>query len=306
MKQIHGCENLSPIGKVLVLGLLVILAGVLACSENEREILTRPAGVTPMEEVKIPPGDSYVATSESQREYLNPLNFNYRDIGLSDTQDRGIWVTGIGVFEVEPNVAVVKLAVSVLAKTVASSQSQVSRYVSDVQETALTYGVLQKDIQTIGYSIYPEYHYEDVTIGSKRQTKRVLDGYKVTHDMVFKLREMIRGGEIVDALVTAGEDAIKINDISLIHDDTSDAQVVARELAILDATDRANQIATTMGITVGNPVYVREISATTYADPVQQAYAVARAYDESSISTSIMGGVLDITVNVTVVFAIGD
>ena len=285
-----------------LLAMLIVLIVTLGCSASDQEN-------TQQTSVETISGNIPIGSTEARRGSDNDMSiaayFDLSELPPSDTQDRGIWVTGSGVFKVEPDMAVVRLSVSALAKTVALAQIQASKYMSDVQEAALAHGVLQKDIQTVDYSIYPEYHYEDVTIGSKRQTKRVLDGYKVTNEIVVKLRGMGREGEIIDALATAGEDAIRIDDISFVLDDTSEAQVRARELAILDATNRAKQIATTMGITVGRPVYVREISATTYADPVQQMYGVARAYDESSMSTPIMGGVLDITVKVSVVFAIG-
>jgi uncharacterized protein YggE len=248
-------------------------------------------------------GDSKTQ-QDSDNDTPSARYFDFSELPPSDTQDRGIWVTGSGVVEVEPDMAVVSLSVSVLGKTVALAQSQAGKHMSDVQETAILYGIGQKDIQTVDYSIRPEYHYEDVTIASRRQTKRVLDGYRVTNRIVVKLRDMGREGEIIDALATAGEDAIGIDDISFLRDDISEAQSGARELAIVDAINRAKQIATTMGVTIGRPVYVREISATTFENSGQQMYAV-RAYDESNTSTPIMGGALDITVKASVVFAIG-
>ena len=54
----------------------------------------------------------------------------------SDTQDRGIWVTGSGVFEVEPDMAVLRLGVSVLAETIALAQERAARDMSKAQEAA--------------------------------------------------------------------------------------------------------------------------------------------------------------------------
>ena len=274
---------------------LIVLTITLACSTDDQETVQ----LASVETISGDQRDSGEEVSSSQYRGLSELP-------LSDTQDRGVWVTGSGVFESEPDMVVVRLGVSALAKTVALAQSEAGKYMTNIQEAALNHGVVEKDIQTVDYSIYPEYHYEDVTIGSKRQTKRVLAGYRVTNGIVVKLRAMGKEGAIIDALAKAGGDAIVVDDISFVLDDTSDAQIRARELAVIDATNRAQQIATTMGITIGRPIYVREISATTYEASVPQMYGVARAYmDESSVSTPIMGGVLDMTVKVSVVFAIG-
>jgi uncharacterized protein YggE len=292
-----------------VIALSVMLALTLACSTSDQEIAQQGSVETIQGGITIGSPSGQLVDSKTQQDSDNDTPsaryFDFSELPPSDTQDRGIWVTGSGVVEVEPDMAVVSLSVSVLGKTVALAQSQAGKHMSDVQETAILYGIGQKDIQTVDYSIRPEYHYEDVTIASRRQTKRVLDGYRVTNRIVVKLRDMGREGEIIDALATAGEDAIGIDDISFLRDDISEAQSGARELAIVDAIKRAKQIATTMGVTIGRPVYVREISATTFENSGQQMYAV-RAYDESNTSTPIMGGALDITVKASVVFAIGD
>ena len=222
----------------------------------------------------------------------------------SDTQDRGIWVTGSGVFEVEPDMAVLRLGVSVLAETIALAQERAGRDMSKAQEAAFEGGVARKDIQTVGYSIRPEYHYEDVKIGSTRKTKRVLDGYRVTNNIVVKLREMGREGAIIDSIVEAGADSITVDDISFVLDDAVEARVVARERAVIDATNRATQIADSIGVEIGRPIYVRELSATSYQNPMQEMYGVARAYEDSTVNTPIAGGVLDITVTISAVFSI--
>ena len=290
--------------------MLIVLTSTLACSAegDENAVVSSAETTTAESQIALAtvqeanPGAVRISEDGlSTTQYLWPP-----ELPPSDNQDRGVWVTGSGVFESEPDMAVVRLGVSALAKTVALAQNEAGKYMANVQEAALNHGVVEKDIQTVDYSIYPEYHYEDVTIGAKRQTKRVLDGYRVTNDIVVKLRAMGQEGAIIDALAKAGGDAIVVDDISFVLDDTSGAQIRARELAVIDATNRAEQIAATMGITIGRPIYVREISASTYEDSAPQMYGVARAYmDESSGNTPIMGGVLDTTVKVSVVFAIG-
>ena len=294
---------------VLFVSALALLASAMACVTGGDDSSVQSSIESTVSETTSGVSTGQTGTSGLERNpekaIMSDQYLGVSELPPSNSQDRGIWVTGSGAVEVEPDMAVVRLGVTALAKTVAVAQAQAGQYMADVQEAVLSEGVLLRDIQTVDYSIRPEYHYEDVTIGSRRQTKRVLDGYRVTNNAVVKLRQMGREGEIIDALSTAGGDFVVIDDISFVLDDTADVHIVARERAIIDATNKAEQIAATMGVKLGRPLYVREISATTYEDPAQQMYGVARAYEESAMTTPIMGGVLDITVKVSVVFAIG-
>ncbi len=207
-------------------------------------------------------------------------------------QQEGIWVTGTGEVSAIPDVAILSLGVEAQATTVAEAQAQAAEAMDAVMNTLDDYNVASKDIKTQYYSIYPLRRWDD--------GKETLIGYRVTNTVTVKIRNIEDTGGIIDAVTSAGGDYTRINGISFTVDDTDAYKVEARDKAMADAKDKAEQLAELAGVTLGKPTYIAESGGYNpiYYDLVKAAEGV------SAPETPISPGETEISLSVQVVYSI--
>ena len=158
-------------------------------------------------------------------------------------------------------------------------------------------GVADRDIQTSYFSIEPITVYDEGTNGER--TPKIV-GYRVVNFATATIREVDNVGSIIDDAAEAGGDAIRINGIGFSVDDPRPLEVEARKLALEDATAKAEQIASVMNVTLGEPIYVSQQGGS----PVVFRAAVPEAMFAADASTPISAGEQEISIWVQVVFAI--
>jgi uncharacterized protein YggE len=109
---------------------------------------------------------------------------------------------------------------------------------------------------------------------------------------------------VVDMAATAGGDLIRINSIQFTADDTSAYGEQIRLIAAADALAKADVYARAMGVTLGQLVYLTEISSSV---PMATSYPQAEmaSRDGGFKSTPISSGDVNLSVIVQAVFAIG-
>ena len=129
-------------------------------------------------------------------------------------QSSGIWVNGEGSVTVVPDVAVLSLGVETQAATVAQAQAQAAEAMDVVMTELENWGINESDIKTQYYSIYPVKRYNN--------GQEFLIGYRVTNTVTAKVRQVDDTGAIIDTVVRAGGDTIRINNIYFTVDDPSD------------------------------------------------------------------------------------
>ena len=99
---------------------LIVLTITLACSTDDQETVHLASAETIAGEVPIGADNGQMGISGDQRDSGEEVSSaQYRglsELPLSDTQDRGVWVTGSGVFESEPDMVVVRLGVKPLKR----------------------------------------------------------------------------------------------------------------------------------------------------------------------------------------------
>ena len=128
-----------------------------------------------------------------------------------------------------------------------------------------------------------------------------LIGYRVSNAVTVKVRDLDRLGEIIDDAASAGGDDIRINGISFTIDDTKTLEDEARELAVLDATRKADQIALTTGTSRGRIIYITDNSSHNAGSNFSR---MEMSMLSDYASTPISSGELTITVTVNALFAI--
>ena len=213
---------------------------------------------------------------------------------IQSTQQEGIWVSGTGEVAAVPDVALIRLGIEAQEETVARAQSDAAGAMARVMTALVSGGVADKDIQTQSFSI------RQVTRWDRDLEESVVIGYRVSNDLLVTVREIDEAAALIDAVVVAGGDFIRIDDISFTVDDPTLLYVEARALAVADAAAKAGELAELAGVRLGMATYISEGSRGQPPAPVM----TEMAFMDDSVSTSISPGEVDIRVTVQIVYTI--
>ncbi len=215
---------------------------------------------------------------------------------ISSQQNIGIWVTGVGEVTVVPDIAVLSLGIEAQKATVAEAQQQASEAMNAVMNVLDSYGVDEKDIQTQFFSIQPVRRWDP------DDGQEILLGYRVTNTIMVKIRNIDDAGGIIDAAVAAGGDYTRVNSISFTVDEPEAYYEDARDEAMADAKDKAEQLANLGGVKLGKPTYINEYGG--YIPPPIIYRDIVVAEDASVPETAISPGEMEIQLTVQVVYSI--
>ena len=201
--------------------------------------------------------------------------------------NKHITVTGVGTSTVTPDAVRFFASVSVIAKSNKEALASASKSATAVRGALRDNGIATKDIKTSSLTVYPEYNYS-------QDKGQELIGYRATQSFTVVIRKADNAGAVIDAVVSAGGDAVQINGISPFLSNGAAATEKAREAAVADARSRANSYAKYLGVSLGRVISLTEVSAPVYNFPVMAKGAAAED------ATQIDLGETEVTVTVTV------
>lgn len=212
------------------------------------------------------------------------------------SQPTGIWVTGEGEVTVTPDLAILSLGVQAQADTVARAQSEVSTAMGAVISELNARGIENKDIQTQYFSINPTLRYDPQT------GEEELTGYRVTNTVTVKVRNVENTGTIIDAVAAAGGNYIIINSIEFTVDDPTPYREEARDKALADAREKAEQIADSTDVSLGKPTYINE--TTSFTPYIKDLAGQGISVPAPEVSSSISPGEATVTVTIQIAYSI--
>jgi uncharacterized protein YggE len=186
----------------------------------------------------------------------SPAPQNTSASGLITQQNTGIWVSGTGEVTVTPDIAILQVGAEAQENTVAEAQAKTSEAMDRVMTALNDSGVKKEDIQTQYFRISQRTRWDDET------EQEIVIGYRVTNTVKAKIRDIEKVGSIIDAVVKAGGDLIRIDDLGFTVDDPSAYYDEAREKATADAKARAEKLAKQTGVRLGEPTYISESAYT--------------------------------------------
>jgi uncharacterized protein YggE len=204
-------------------------------------------------------------------------------------------VGGTGRVTGKPNLLRLQTSVDLTRPTVNDAMQAANKVMAEVQKTLKADGVADADLQTSGLSVQPNYDYS-------KTTQRLI-GYRVSESLSVVLRNLGTAGSIISDAARVGGDALQIGGASLdlAEDDALIAQ--ARQKAFADALAKAKAYASAAGRNLGA---VTSISESTDSQPVPfAAFRQDAAGAASAAPVPIQAGSQDVTVNVSVVWALG-
>lgn len=208
---------------------------------------------------------------------------------------RSIVVPGTGRVAVEPDVATVRLGVSIIRPTASDAREAAASTMTAILAALTEAGVERRDIRTTLVSLDP------VTDYSSERGPRVT-GYQVTNAVEVTARDLAAAGGLIDAALRAG--ASSLDGLAFRLEDRTAAEDAARRLAVEDARRRAGALAEAAGIDVGPVLAIVEghQPAPPFAGGSGGLMAMKAA---ESADTPVEAGSQEIVVSVVVTFAIG-
>jgi uncharacterized protein YggE len=163
----------------------------------------------------------------------------------------------------------------------------------DITAALVGLGVSAADIQSTNFNVWPEDRYDPQT--GQPTGERI---FHVDSTVVAKLRQIEKTGEAIEVALEAG--ANNVYGLSFSIDETSALEAEARADAIVDARQRAEQLAQEFGVGLGEVVTINESS---YGAPVTYS-AVAMGIGGGEGAPPISEGTLALSVTVNVTYAI--
>lgn len=181
---------------------------------------------------------------------------------------QGITVQATGTADVVPDSVRLSMSLSVLAETNELALAQLAT-TAELVRTSLTDAQIDAaDIATQTVMVYPEYTYTEAE-GQK------IVGYRATQVFDVLIRDAAAAGAVVDAVVAAGGANVSINSTYPIVDDATDGVVAAREDAVAKARAKAEAYAELLDVSLGEIVYLTEVTSPSNIAVVGKADAMA-------------------------------
>jgi uncharacterized protein len=200
---------------------------------------------------------------------------------------RSITVTGHGTVDVVPDIADLSMGVQATAPTGEEVMTTVEQKSQQLVNALKGAGVDEKDIQTSGLSLYPNYS----------RNGNNITGYTASVDVSVRARDIDRVGELLDAVQGMVGEGLTIGGISFSYEDPEAVLEQARVAAIENARTRAQQYAGAADAEVGEVLKIVETSSAAPPVPYEmQAMGADRA-------VAIEPGSQELSADVSVVFA---
>ncbi len=212
-------------------------------------------------------------------------------VTVDQVQQTGITVAGTGRVTVVPDIGLINLGVEVSRPTVAEARSEAAAAMDAVRASLQQNGVEDRDIATQFFNIQPQY-------GNAEPVDRGLPtiiGYTVSNQVTVKVRQLDSISQVLDGAIGAGGNAMRVNGVSFTVDEPERYEAEARDLAVADARERAEQLASLAGVQLGSARAVNE----TYGGVPSGAFPAA---SQRSGDTSISPGETEVTLTVSVVY----
>ena len=199
-----------------------------------------------------------------------------------------VLASGQATVSIKPDLAIIYAGVESQASTAAAAQSDLAAKASKLIARIKALGVLEKDINTSGYWLGPNYNGQDQAVTS----------YRASEQLAAQWHNVDTVGRTLDAIVQEGG-ATNVG-VSFSLADPKNAQGQARAQAIADARSKAQAMASAAGVKLGQVLRVSDMSAPSPIDYFKGGGAASNSLQ----ATQVPVGTVDVSVMVEVDFAI--
>lgn len=205
---------------------------------------------------------------------------------------RSLSVSGTGQVSLTPDIATINIGVRTEADEATDALEENTAQANAISQVLQDLGVLEEDIQTSSFYVYPSERYNSET-GETEGTYFVVE-----NTVNITVRDLDSLGEVLSTVVEAG--ANTIYGISFDVDDQETAIAEAQELAIQDAYSDAEAIADAAGVELGELISISVSSGSSYSTSYETSVEVV----EEGSSVPISTGLVTITMSCSASFSI--
>jgi len=209
---------------------------------------------------------------------------------------QGLTAHGHGDVKAKPDIARLTAGVMTQAKDQAQATQDNARRMTAVLAAIRSLKIADRDIQTQGFSVEPQYDY-----GNGHAP--ILTGYQVTNSVQVTLRDLSQAGTLIDKATQAGANQVSGLAYELSNQDAVQDQALGK--AVADARRRAQTMADALGVGLGNPLSLNDGEAASPVVPLFQVRRMAGAASDSAPTTPISAQQITVTADVTLVYALG-
>lgn len=205
-----------------------------------------------------------------------------------------IAVSGTGRVVISPDIADLRLGVSITAKTVKAARTANATAMTAVIASLKKLGIADRDIQTTILSLQPVYDY------SSNSSVPRLTGYNLSNGIAVTIRDLDKVGDAIDGALGAG--ATTLDGVTFRVENQVAAERQAREAAMAEAKSKAQTLASAAGVSITG---VASINETTAPVPYPMYYGAQAGAAVRDLATPVQPGTNEVTVTVAVVYVIG-
>ena len=201
-----------------------------------------------------------------------------------------IVVSGTGRVAVQPDVADLRLGVSVSKPTVEAARGEAAATMDAILRAVDDAGIPRGDVRSAMLSVQPRYDYRD-------GRSPVLTGYEIANLVEVSVRDLAVLGDVIDGTLAAG--ATSMDALTFRLADAAAAEGEARRRAMAQARSRADVLAEAAGLTIDGVSDIIEGQPVRPPMPVPKAERMALAAD---VATPVEAGMLEVVVTVSVTY----
>lgn len=213
-------------------------------------------------------------------------------------QVRSLYINGNGTAEISPDIAYVNIGVHTEASTAVTAVSMNNTKAQKVMDALVEFGIQNKDLRTSNFSIV-SLQKTDPSTGQVIGTY-----YAVDNNIIVTVRDLPKMGSLLDNAIQAG--ANSINNVQFDVADNTAALKEARDQAMQNAIQQAQELADAAGIKLGKVLTINYsesvpmFSGPTYMDYGKGGGGGVRA----EYAVPVNPGQLTLTATVTITYAL--
>ncbi len=208
---------------------------------------------------------------------------------------RTVTVDGEGKVTAKPDIALINLSVVSQGNTVKQVTLDGNQKMTNVINAVKGLGVDAKDVVTSSYDLYPNYSYP-------QNAQPQIKGYNLTQGITVKVRNLDTVDDVLDAGIKAG--ANQVGQLTFDIDQDSAVKKEARDLAFKQARDKADQMASAAGVTIGRVITFSEGGGVTPPVPMYRTESLSMNAGAAVPAPTIEAGSKEIDVTVSVTYEI--
>jgi uncharacterized protein YggE len=204
---------------------------------------------------------------------------------------RGILVTGNAEVTAAPDQAIVRLGMTAQNSRATVAQSKVNEVIQKTIEALTKAGVNRRSIHTTHISVTPIYSDKILSPGGSK-----ISAFRADNVLEITVDDIKSVGEVIDAAINSGANEVQGVSFRLKDDDAQRQKALTA--ASRDAKARAETIARTLGVTLGNLIEATE-SAAYFPRPSEPAAFMAMTSRKEYSPTPIEPGQLRLHATIT-------